>query len=70
MKVIQYYSKGHHDKEEFIKEVQIYGDFKGKVEDVRHVYAELTPSPTGGLLINFKPKSCKGSFPVTVIDAE
>jgi len=63
-----YYSKGHHDKNEFIEAVKGDYEYEGNVNDVRHLYIKVSPSPTGGLLINYRKEPCRGSFPATVIE--
>lgn len=68
--VLNYYSKGHHDKKEFLDAVMGDYEYKGNIEDVRHLHAKLTPSPTGGMMMNFKKQQCRGSFPITVIDVD
>jgi hypothetical protein len=63
-----YYSKGHHDKNEFIEAVKGDYEYEGNIDDVRHIYIKVLPSPTGGMLINYRNEPCRGSFPATVID--
>lgn len=64
-----YHSKGHHEADKFIAELRSDYEYQGNVENVRHLYGKLTPSPDGRMMMmNYKSKPCKGSFPVTVIE--
>ncbi|MCF6466367.1 hypothetical protein [Clostridium sp. Cult2] len=66
--VMAYYSKGHHNKEEFINAVMGDYDYVGNIHSVRHTNIKLSPSPTGGMMVNYRKEPCKGSFPATVIE--
>lgn len=66
--IINYYSKGHHDKEEFLKALAYAYDYQGDIEDVFYTDIKLSPSPTGYMVVNFIKEPCRGSFPVTVIE--
>jgi hypothetical protein len=66
--ILGYYSKGHHDKNEFLEAVKADYEYEGDIDNVRHTNIKLSPSPTGGILINYKKEPCKGSFPATVIE--
>jgi hypothetical protein len=66
--ILGYYSKGHHDKKEFLDAVMGTYKYKGNMKDVYHLYAKLTPAPEGGVMMNYRKQPCRGSFPVTVID--
>lgn len=66
--VMEYYSKGHHDKNEFLDAVRVDYEYEGNINDVRHTNIKLSPSPTGGMIINYRKEPCKGSFPATVIE--
>ena len=66
--VMSYYSKGHQNKKEFIESLAGDWEVNAKEKDIYYTYAKVTPSPTGGMLINFKKDQCKGSFPGTVLD--
>mgnify|MGYP001092670963 CR=1 FL=1 len=71
IRTIGYYSKGHHDKNEFIEAVKGDYEYEGNIDDVRHIYIKVSPSPTaptGGMLMNYRNEPCRGSFPATVID--
>ena len=65
---IGYYSKGHHDKKEFIEAVKGDYQYEGNINDVRYIYIKVSPSPISGMLINYRKEPCRGSFPATVID--
>jgi len=66
--VMGYYSKGHHNKELFINEVMKDYEYKSDKGKVIHTNIKLSPSPTGGMMINYKKNICKGSFIATVIN--
>ena len=66
--ILGYYSKGYHDKKEFIEAVKADYEYEGDINNVRHIHIKLSPSYTGQMLINYKKEPCKGSFPATVID--
>ncbi len=66
--ILNYYSKGHHDKEIFLVTLENAYDYAGYIGDVYYAYAKLTPTPTGKVVMNYRKQPCRGSFPVTVID--
>lgn len=66
--VVAYYTKGHHDKGEFLGAVEGDYEYIGNIDNVRYTNIKLSPSPTGAMLINYRKKPCKGSFPATVIE--
>lgn len=66
--ILEYYSKGHHDKQEFIEELERTYGYKGDVDKVKHCHCKTTPSPTGGIMFNYKKEPCKGSFPITLLE--
>ena len=36
---------------------------EGNIDDVRYIYIKVSPSPTGGVVINYRNEPCRGSFP-------
>ena len=75
----EYYSRGHHDKEEFLDKVdEEYDPWFGmgdtpSSEYVRHEYWRTipTPSPDGDdtyVSLLYPTKKGAGAFPVTVVD--
>lgn len=63
--VVSYYSKGHHDCEQFISAIEGDYGYKGDRSKVIQCYGKLSPSPTGGMIMTYRKLECKGSFPVT-----
>lgn len=66
--IASYYSRGHHDKEKFLKALEYAYDYQGNIEDIFYTNIKLSLSSTGGMMVNFRKEPCKGSFPATVIE--
>lgn len=66
--ILGYYTKGHYDKNEFLEVLKGDYEHEGNINDVKHVYIKLSPSPTGAMIVNYRKEPCKGSFPATVIE--
>ena len=67
--IVSYYSRGHHEKEKFLKALEHAYYYQGSIENIFYTNIKLWPLPTGGMMVNFREKPCKGSFPATVIEA-
>ena len=64
--VIAYYSRGHHDKAAFLKEIE--KEFEQHFEDtepVRHQYGRWSMYGKYGSVMDIYAKPGKGRFPVT-----
>lgn len=71
--ILGYYSKGHHDKVEFLEsliydwEVLKYHPVtEEQIQDnIVHKWAKLVPWPEGGMIFTYSDNYRKGYFPVT-----
>ncbi len=69
--LVGYYAKGHLDKEEFIKELEIQHEVvdleKPPPDDVVHGHIRFVPNNVdGGMIIETGRAGSKGAFPATV----
>jgi len=70
-KTISFFSKGHHDKKDFLENLEKEHNYHTKGhETFFRSNGKVIPGPNGGVWIKFFTKPCRGSFPVTVLNID